>query len=162
MICAQTMPKKRDKILTGAETQLLSSILDRVIPEIGQIPAAGQMEIEPSIVEIAEKAPRLEKALRRVIVAVSLDLLVCASGGFASLSPEEQDTAITKVQEAMPAIFKEFLEICYLAYYKDERVHARINWRSGPLQPEGFEMPPFDESVLEKVKKLEPFWRQTQ
>ena len=75
---------------------MLSSILDRVIPEIGQIPAAGQMEIEPSIVEIAEKAPRLEKALRRVIVAVSLDLLVCASGGFASLSPEEQDTAINQ------------------------------------------------------------------
>jgi len=49
--------------------------------------------------------------------------------------------------------------VVYLAYYGDPRVHGRIGWRGGPLQPDGFALPPFDEAILEKTRRRQPFWR---
>ena len=38
-------------------------------------------------------------------------------------------------------------------------VHKRIGWDGQPPQPQGYEMDPWDESVLENARKREPFWR---
>ena len=59
----------------------------------------------------------------------------------------------------MPKYFDKFVDLIYIVYYSDERVHQRIGWRSGPLQPLGWELPVWDPAILEKVSKREPFWR---
>ena len=48
----------------------------------------------------------------------------------------------------MPKYFDKFVDLVYIVYYSDERVHKRIGWRSGPLQPLGWEMPAWDPSVF--------------
>jgi len=47
----------------------------------------------------------------------------------------------------------------YLAYYGNQRVHQRIGWRGGPLQPRGFDLAPFDEAALATARKRPPLWR---
>jgi hypothetical protein len=78
---------------------------------------------------------------------------------FAGLAGADQDKAISRFETAHPAAFNTALEMVYLAYYGDPRVHGRIGWRGGPLQPDGFALPPFDEAILETPRKRQPFWR---
>ena len=94
------------------------------------------------------------------------------------------DQAIARVLDALPEDFDELavdareaalracegtddfgaaLLVAYDAYYVHERVLGLLEQRCGyvtrPPQPEGFELAPFDESRLTRVREREPFWR---
>ena len=133
--------------------------MDRAIPPVDELPGAGSMGLVPEVERIAGKAPRLNDSLIKVMGALSLDLHAHAKGGFNSLDAEEQDEAVRTVEGAMPDDFANFLELIYLAYYGDGRVHKRIGWHGRPPQPEGYQLEPFDESILENIRKRPPFWR---
>ena len=45
------------------------------------------------------------------------------------------------------------------AYYSHPAVIAAFGWRTDPPQPKGHELEPFEETLLEPVKKRKPFWR---
>jgi hypothetical protein len=80
---------------------------------------------------------------------------------FNSLAPEQQDDAIRAFEADSAELFDVLLSISYIVYYKDSRVHDRIGWNGKSPQPDGNEMEPWDESVLENMRKREPFWRRT-
>ena len=67
--------------------------------------------------------------------------------------------AIRVIERNISDHFGTFLEIVYLVYYSQPAVHRRNGWVGRPPQPEGFDLSPFDESILETVRKREPFWR---
>lgn len=152
------MPTKDGK-LTEADRKVLIAAMDRLIPPVDDLPGAGSMDLAPEAERIAKRIPRFHLALIKTLDALSLDMSAHAYGGFKALPGEEQDAALKGVEHALPSVFAQFLELVYIVYYSDERVHNRIGWRSGPLQPAGFELEPFDESILETTRKREPFWR---
>ena len=117
--------------------------------------------LDAEVERMANDVARYANALESVLGALSADPLSRAAGGFRALSPEDQDNAIRVIEKNIPADFGTFLEIVYLAYYSQPAVHRRIGWVGRPPQPEGFDLPPFDESILETVRKREPFWRKT-
>ncbi len=121
---------------------------------------AGGLGLAGEVEKVAGGIPRFQKALVQTLGALSLDMAAHAYGGFKALTGEEQDHAISGVEQALPGPFGQFLELVYLVYYSDPRVHERIGWKTGPLQPVGFEMEPFDEGILENIRKRKPFWRQ--
>lgn len=151
----------QDLKISDADRVTLSEAMDRLIPAVDDLPAAGQMGLGPEVERLAHEAPHYGDALESVLDALSMDPLSRAAGGFRALSPDDRDNAIRTIEGNMPGKFGTFLEIVYLAYYSLPAVHRRIGWVSRPPQPEGFDMPPFDESVLETVRKREPFWRKT-
>ena len=104
---------------------------------------------------------RYRASLVRFLDALTLDMSVESAGGFLALDGEQQDEAIREIENSISKDFDNVLEVVYLAYYSRPEVHERIGWRTGPLQPLGFTLPPFDESILENVRKREPFWRET-
>jgi hypothetical protein len=152
------MPTK-EKTLTDSDRQSLRAVMDRVIPPVDDLPGAGSMGLVPEAERIAGRVPRLNSSLIKVMGAVSLDMHSHVQGGFNSLTGEQQDEAIRAIESAMPDDFANFLELVFLAYYGDSRVHKRIGWHGRPPQPEGYELPPFDESILENIRKRPPFWR---
>jgi hypothetical protein len=62
------------------------------------------------------------------------------------------------MQSVLPDQFNLFIEVIYLLYYSKEKVHEIINWNTEESIDEN-KMDPFDESILENVKKREPFWK---
>ncbi len=152
------MPTK-EKTLTDADRTTLKAIMDRLIPAVDDLSGAGSMGLAQEAERIAGKVPRLQESAVKVLGAVSLDMRSHARGGFQALSPESQDESIREVESTMPADFANFLEMVYLAYYSDSRVHRRIGWHGRPPQPEGYQMARFDEAILENVRKRQPFWR---
>ena len=91
--------------------------------------------------------------------ALSLDIASRIEGGFAALDEERQIASLKTVEADLPDQFAVFVELIYETYYTDDRVHSRIGWAGRPPQPEGFDLEPWDPSILETARKREPFWR---
>ena len=130
---------------------LLSAALDRVVPAIGDLPGAGAMGLAEVIVENGRQDRRFETALKTVADALPDD--------FASLDPAAQDDALRNIESAQGEAFGLFLDITYSFYYMRPEVHERLNWHGRAPQPEGNELPPFDDSVLEIARQRAPLWR---
>ena len=148
-----------DRKLTDAELQLLKSAMDLIVPAVDELPGAGEMGLAENAVDIANRVPGFRHALKRILDALALDPSARAEGGFAGLDEEQQTAALTFLEASMPAAFDKFVDLVYVSYYSDERVHKRIGWRTGALQPLGWDLPQFDLAILETVSKREPFWR---
>ena len=150
---------EHEKTLDDADRVLLKEAMDIIIPPVDDLPGAGEMGLAQNAEEIADRIPEYGLAVRRVVDALTLDPSARAEGGFSALEQEQRIDALKSIEASMPELFDKFVDIVYIAYYSDERVHNRIGWRSGPLQPLGWELPPFDPEILETVAKRKPFWR---
>ncbi len=145
--------------MTDADRLVLSAVMDLIVPAVDDLPGAGEMGLAFAAEVLAVREPKYGVSLRRVMEALSLEPSARAEGGFAALDEEQRLAALNVLQANMPRYFDDFVDLVYIVYYSDERVHKRIGWRSGPLQPLGWEMPAWDPSVLETVSKRKPFWR---
>lgn len=152
------MPTK-DGQLTEADRRNMRVVMDRLVPPVDDLPGAGSMGLLEKVEEMGSKHGRFQRSLVRFLDALSMDMSVEAEGGFLAMEPDQQDDAIREIEQSLATEFANVLEVVYLAYYAQPDVHRRIGWRTGPLQPLGFELPPFDETILENIKKREPFWR---
>ncbi len=153
------MPTKQGE-LTDSDRRNMRVVMDRLIPPVDDLEGAGSMGLLDEVERMAAEHGRYRQSLIRFADALSLDMSVEAEGGFLALDGERQDEAIREIEASIGKEFANVLEAVYVAYYSQAEVHKRIGWRTGPLQPLGFELPPFDESILETARKREPFWRQ--
>ena len=138
--------------LTEAERAVMRAVMDRLVPPVDGLPGAGAMGLLAEVEAMTTQHPPFHRALLRLLGDLSADALPVHAG-------PAQDSAILAFERAQPAVFNTVLEVVYLAYYSDARVHTRIGWRTGPLQPRGFLLPPFDEAILEKARQRASFWR---
>jgi hypothetical protein len=139
--------------MTETSTALLSGVMDRLVPPIDELPGAGAMGLAPDVAAMAARHPPYGRAL-----AVFVERL--APSWSAALPPAQQDALLRDLEASDGVAFTAVLELVYLAYYNDARVHRRVGWRGGPLQPEGFPLAPFDAEILQTARKRQPFWRQ--
>lgn len=144
--------------LTDADRENMRAVMDRLIPPVDDLPGAGAMGLLEDVERMAIQHDRYARSLLRFVRA--LPSVPSAAADFLALKPEQQDAAIKEFEAASPMDFANVLDLVYIAYYSRPEVHARIGWRTGPLQPQGFALPPFNESVLETTRQRKPFWRQ--
>ena len=140
--------------MASQHSRLLEAIMDRMIPAVGDLPSAGQMGLIDEIVELAAKQKRFEDLFHSAISAFE-----SSSPDFLTSSESLQDENLKTFESNNPEHFNTIRTIVYIVYYKDSRVHKRIGWEGQPPQPQGYEMDPWDESVLVNARKREPFWR---
>jgi len=133
---------------------LLAMILDRLIPANDDLPAAGQLGITSEIVRISAKQDRFNKLFTRAIHTFEE-----RNPDFAKIFGEDQDERIREFESSEHDLFATLINVAYIVYYKDSRVHEKIGWSGQTPQPGGNEMLAWDESVLDNMRKREPFWR---
>ena len=137
--------------LTEAERGAMRAIMDRLVPPVDDLAGAGTMGLLADVETMAARHRPFHRALLRMLEDVT--------DAFPAQAGPAQDKAIRAFERAEPAVFKTVLDVVYLAYYGDERVHRRIGWRTGPVQPRGFTLSPFDDAILEMARQRAPFWR---
>ena len=133
-------------------TRLMQSILDLLIPPIENLAGAGGLNLEDELHRMSTEHSKYTGVIDRSIDTITS---ILASTG---LNSQVTSEVIQQFESSDPRLFELLLEIVYTAYYSDTRVHKRIGWKSGALQPEGHPMPPWDESILDRVRKRKPFW----
>ena len=138
----------------STQEKVLDAIMDRMIPAVGDLPSAGQMGLTAEIVQLAAKQKRFEDLFNSATEAFESN-----SPYFLTSSTSVQDENLVTFESNNPDLFNTIRTIVYIVYYKDPRVHTRIDWNGRAPQPQGYEMDPWDESVLVNARKREPFWR---
>ena len=132
----------------AVDHDVLVAVLDRLLPPNGDLPGAGGLGLAGQVPDSAAK-PILDQ--------LPADFLARDAAG--------QRDALKAAEAATPAFFHELVRFAYVAYYRDARVLAGIELATGypnrPPQPLGYEMEPFDESILEVVRSRGPQYRDT-
>jgi hypothetical protein len=126
----------------------LEAVLDTLLPGDGDWPAAGA----------------LDGVAAQVAADVAPDALLAAlPDDFALRDADAREAALRRLEAGEPAVFERLVAAAYLAYYTHDAVRAVLERRTGyearPPQPLGYDLPPFDEALLEKQRRRAPFWR---
>ena len=86
-------------------------------------------------------------------------VLAALPGDFAAGDEE----VLKAIEAANPAAFERVVTALYIAYYTDPAVRrvleARTGYEARPPQPLGYELPPFDDTLLDRQRERAPFWR---
>ena len=141
----------------NATETLLARVLDRLLPGDGHDwPAAGRHGLAPRTTELLLDAPGGQEALSAATARLG--------GVFADeKGSDEKDATLREFEAEDPQNFERLVTAAYNAYYTDPAVRDVIERLTGyenrPPQPLGFTLEPFDERLLESVKKRKPFWR---
>ena len=137
-------------------TDDLSALLDTLLPGDGSDwPAAGQHGLAERTRELAALFPGGSEALETILAGLPED--------FADSPQGACENQLKAIEAAQPEAFEKTVSAAYNAYYTDPAIRDIIERLTGyenrPPQPEGYDLPPFDESLLDQVKARGPIWR---
>ena len=138
-------------------SDVVIAVLDCLVPgDTDGWPAAGQHGLAPKMLELLETL----SVDGRQQLAIFLSQLPT---NFPALSKDEQINSLKIMEVANPDAVETILKACYSAYYTDPEIRRILELKTGyearPPQPLGYDMLPFDESLLEPVRARGPIWR---
>ena len=131
-------------------------LLDTLLPGDGSDwPAAGQHGLAGRTRDLAALFPGGAEALETILAALPKD--------FAENTQDLRENQLRAIEDTQPEAFEKTVTAAYNAYYTNPGIRGVIERLTGyenrPPQPEGYELPPFDESLLDQVKARGPIWR---
>jgi hypothetical protein len=147
------------RVLDERERGLLRTALNRIVPARLDLPGAGDLDVGSSIEGALAVSPRLRRLFLDGLIEIELTANRRNARSFADLDPSAQDLVLLDEEQASPAFFEALVERTYRGYYSLPVVHEAIGHVSRPPQPLGFELPPFDPSLLDRQRRRTPFWR---
>ena len=144
-------------IFTQEQKDLLTAALNRIVPAQDKFPGAGDLGGARFVEQVAAKNIPLRRSFSEGLAQLEIAASQRGSEGFVALVPDSQDDTLGQVEQAHPAFFRELVRQCYNFYYTNVDVFDLIGY-SLP-DPQDYQPLPFDESLLEPVKRRGQMWR---
>ena len=147
--------------LDRQQIETLGHVLDQVIPPDlgGRLPGAGELGLAPEVARAIAANPFLLPVLTRALGALEEGAARTGAPRFATLDPQEKGRLLGEVADAEPDFVPALLFPTYVAYYQHPRVLTGLGEEPRPPFPEGYRLPPFDESLLAPVRARGPLLR---
>lgn len=152
-------------VVDPARRGTLEAWTGRLVPAAGEWPGADEIGAAAYVDAAIAAEPLARPTVLRTIDRLDARAAEEGHPSFAGSPPELADRILTEVStdpEYAPG-FQQVLELTYEAYYRDPRVCAVMQDRTGfnsSLPHLGSEMEPFDEGLLDRVRGLPPHYRQ--
>lgn len=109
------------RVLTADQARLLTAVLNRLVPNCGEMPAAGDLGVASFIDDVLAAAPHLR--------APVLEPLLMVQAGASRARPTrecELDLLLEETQRARPESFEVLLRATYVGYYSHPHVLATL------------------------------------
>ena len=146
------------QLLTEAQRELLTAMLNCIIPAQGDHPAAGDFQIADFVERAISPDPELRGKLTTGLTQTETAAAKLANAKFTQISPAKQETVLKEIQAENPAFFDLVLRQCYNGYYTNPQIQDLIGYQRAT--PESYQYEPMDQSLLEPQKQRAPFWTQ--
>ena len=148
------------RVLTDAQRDLLTQVLDRVVPAGGGLPGAGELGVGEFVESVAGSSAVQTRLLVDVLKLIEVTAGLRGSGAFGELDDEAKEEALRAVESDAPEFFDELVRVTYVGYYSKPRIAAALGMEARPPQPLGFELEQADLSPLDNVRKRGPVYRE--
>ena len=146
---------------TSAQERTLASVLNEIIPPSsdGKMPGAGDVGLAAQIQETVRQRPDLGPVLSRGLD--QLEALAHSRGAadYAALARDARIDLLKKVAAVEDGFLTGILFPTYVAYYQNARVLEGLGREPRPPFPQGYEVPPFDLTLVEPVRRRARMYR---
>lgn len=140
-----------------AERALLISILDALVPPSGDFPGAGAVALD-HILATASASADVDALLRRALHAIAE---AAGANHFASMSEDDRETALRRVEQSQPEAFAALVRQTYFGYYGHPTVITALGLDPTPVHPRGHQPDPLEPPDLARVTERGPIYRAT-
>jgi len=144
---------------TALQFQVVTSMLNRLIPASGDLPGAGEL----GVAHYLDGAIGSSAALKRTFAAGLTQIMVESqrqhAGEFSTLTSEQQDALLRHVEATAPTFFAALVFHTYRGYYSHPLVLQRLGLEARPPQPRGHHLEPFDLRLLDTMPARAPLYR---
>ena len=152
-------------VLDPWRATILEAWVASLIPASGSRPDASQVGAAQYIDATLAEVPALRSALLQAIDRLEVLSSAKARRPFAECTADERERLLREFEtEDETDAFNMVRDFTYEAYYGHPDVLAALErdtgWR-GKAPTTGSRLPPFDSSLLERVRTLPPRWRRT-
>jgi len=149
-----------DITFSEKDQHIIAVLAEMVIPKSKEycIPGASDPKIVNNILEDAIRQPnQLFKAIEAVKTLTNERFDV----GFSELDINIQEEITILFRREYPQLSKQFANLVAQSFYRDDRIMKSIELEVRPPYPEGYEVEQGDWSLLNDVRRREPFYRHT-
>ena len=146
------------QLLTEAQRDLLTAILNCIIPAEGEYPSAGDLQISDFVEEAISPNPKLRSIFTAGLAQTEIAAAKQTNAKFTQIDRAKQETVLKEIQAQNPAFFDLVLRQCYNGYYTNPRIQDLMGYLR--TTPESYQYTPMNESLLKRQKQRAPFWTQ--
>ena len=147
------------QIFSEAQRELLSAVLNRIIPHQSGRPGAGDLGVAAFVENFASETPVRTRLFNQGLNALDTAVSEGPSGSFLDLEDQAKDDAIRKAELTNPTFFQQLVLQTYNGYYTDTRILDIIGYNVPKPPATGARPTLMDESLLDKQRRRAPFWR---
>ena len=144
---------ERSLFLSPAHRELLESVVDRIIPPGDGAPGAGEVGAAEHVEGICGVSPQSRALLTKGLKAIEATSGRTHSVRFVTLSDGQKTEVLKQVESQHTELFAVLVRETYSGYYSSPEVLRVKGLPLSAPQPEGYDIEPFDESLLDGVRK---------
>ena len=138
---------------------LLRAAMDRIIPAGQGMPSAGEAGCLDYLVSTSQADDGLRTELTKALDAVQGSARAAFGRAFDALDVEEQIATLRRLEGADPLVFRGLRDAVYEAYYTRPDIRRRLGHEFYPPERPGPLPPPFEESILTRVRRMPILYR---
>jgi hypothetical protein len=138
----------------------LRAVIDEIIPAGNGMPAASEAGVLAYLEHLADQNPDFGKTLVQ-----SLGFLEELSQSqlhkkFLWLAPPQRVLVLQKMEKLRPDSFSFLRDYTYEGYYTQPKIWSLMGYEFKPTNGAAPHMKPFDESILDQVRKKPKYYRE--
>ena len=150
-----------DQVFTQAQRDLLTGILNRIVPPAPPRPGAGDLGVGEFVEGVVGEKSHLRRLFNDGLVLVDITASSKGSPSFLALTEDAQDETLREVEAASPESFDQLVLQAYNGYYTHPTIFQQLEYTLGANDASGRPPDLLDETLLEQQRKRLPFWRET-
>ncbi len=146
------------RFFSTSQIDLVTAVLDRIIPANEIMPGAGQIALE-FLDDVVGRSPTLKLSFATGLSQIEAYAQTTFHDEFIILPDEQKDDVLRHVETAQPTFFEALMRQTYNGFYTNSRVIQLLGLEDRPPQPKGHQLETGNFALLESVMKRGTVYR---